>query len=102
MSDSHIPFEGLSAMGEACIALPGETSANTPVVLYLHGIFPSDFPQQSLIAQRELGQMATARGFALLVPADEALWPALVFSAGMPLCFEPEPKQRISWFFVPW
>jgi predicted esterase len=60
--------EGLQPLGEACLALPGDASASTPVVLYLHGLFPSDFPQQSLIAQRELAQMVAARGFALLVP----------------------------------
>ncbi len=60
--------EGLTALGEACLALPPDASADTPVVLYLHGMFPSDFPQQSLVAQQELAQMAAARGFALLVP----------------------------------
>ena len=60
--------EGLSALGEACVALPDGASADTPVVLYLHGMFPSDFPQQSLVAQQELASMATSRGFALIVP----------------------------------
>lgn len=60
--------EGLEPFGEVCLALPGGAGSDTPVVLYLHGMFPSDFTQQSLQAQRELAQMAAARGFALLVP----------------------------------
>jgi predicted esterase len=60
--------EGLEPLGEACLALPPGAPSDVPVVLYLHGMFPSDYPQQSLIAQRELATMATARGFALLVP----------------------------------
>ena len=60
--------EGLEPLGEACLALPSGANGDTSVVIYLHGMFPSDFPQQSLQGQRELAQMATARGFALLVP----------------------------------
>jgi len=79
--------EGLLPLGEACFAAPRGADETTPVVIYLHGMFPSDYPEQSLQAQRELAAVTTARGFALLVPRGR-----------LGLCdFRPELRRWYCW-----
>jgi predicted esterase len=58
-------FEPLAG-GDGCFAAPG-ARAERPLLVYLHGRYPSDGPFDEVDRQRRLGERATARGFAVLV-----------------------------------
>jgi predicted esterase len=55
--------------GGGCLALPADTGASgtpAPLLIYLHGIYEQDHPDEELDRQHRVAARATARGFAVL------------------------------------
>ncbi len=88
--------DSLEVFGAACLALPKDAGPDTPVVMYLHGMYPASAPQETLEAQRLLARLVTEAGFALLIPRGRLglcdwhpdllnwyCWPASAAVAGM-------------------
>jgi predicted esterase len=55
-------------VGGGCLALPAADAgdAPAPLVIYLHGLYEQDRPDEELDRQRRVAARATARGFAVL------------------------------------
>src|SRR5690554_4851179 len=58
------PLESLE--GGSCLALPEDANADTPVIVYLHGMTSS--PEMARISAGILGRAAIANGIAMLAP----------------------------------
>lgn len=54
--------------GEGCLSAPSPSPSPTdvPLVVYAHGRFPGDHPEQELPRQARVARIANARGYALL------------------------------------
>ena len=55
----------------ACLAVPEGSDARTPIVMFLHGMFPDDHPEAELEIEARLGRLATAQGFSILALRGE-------------------------------
>ncbi|MBX7113216.1 MAG: hypothetical protein K1X64_02690 [Myxococcaceae bacterium] len=58
-------FESLES--GACLAVPPGAGAQTPVVMFLHGMYPEDAPAAELDIEARLAKLAVAHGFSVLV-----------------------------------
>ncbi len=59
--------EGLSPInGNGCFASPAEATKDTPLIVYLHGIYDQRADADELGRQRRVAKLGTQRGFAVL------------------------------------
>src|SRR5687768_10622952 len=62
-------FEHLAS--GACLALPPNQGPDTKVVMFLHGMYNDEWPQQEYAVEARVAKAVTGAGFALLVPRGE-------------------------------
>ena len=54
-------FEGVA--GDACLALPEHADATTPVILFFHGMYTLDAPEQEFASETRFAEGATRAWF---------------------------------------
>ncbi len=70
-SDGTCPEHFASLSSGSCLLLPDAAGPDTPVILYLHGMYRADAPQAAMGELGRLGLAARQAGFAVLAPQGE-------------------------------
>jgi poly(3-hydroxybutyrate) depolymerase len=71
LTPSACPQEFELLESGACLAVPPDLGSQTPLILYLHGMYAVDQPEEELAIEARVGRAAKAHGFAVLAPRGE-------------------------------
>lgn len=80
--------------GNSCLALPPDPNAGTPLVLFFHGMYPVDGPDQEFASEARFAEAAQREGFAVLAPRGEVGQCDWSPELADVLCWPLQVKQR--------